>query len=71
LVYGFVHNNTLNRNHRKAKAAADYAAKEKVIDDAKQKWAALHAPKDGLVTDVSDPNFDLVKLLDHVATSSA
>lgn len=68
VAYGFVHNRTLNRNHQKEHVAAEFAAKQKVIDEAKQKWAALHAPKDGgLITDVDDPNFDLIKVIDQLA----
>lgn len=68
VVYGFMHNRTLAKNTESKRFNDEWARKEKLIEEAKAKYAELNKPKDtgnGPVTNPDDPNFDAEKLIDH------
>lgn len=64
-----MHNRTLANDAASQQAKAEYARKEALIVQAKAKWAELQAKKEkrptqDVVTDINDPNFDVVKAID-------
>lgn len=69
VFYGFWHNRTLANQAEVKRFNKEWARKEKLIAEAKEKYAKLNAPKDsspsGVITDINDPNFDVEKYLNH------
>ncbi|RDA85649.1 hypothetical protein CP532_3564 [Ophiocordyceps camponoti-leonardi (nom. inval.)] len=71
VFYGFSHQRTIRATQRAEHEKHDYEHKQKLIDQAKAEFARQKSPQpvssDDVITDVSDPRFDLEKLLLKVA----
>lgn len=67
VFYGFFHNRTLASQAEEKRFQQEWARKEKLIAEAKEKFAKLNAPKgdSGVITDVNDPNFDIDKYINY------
>lgn len=66
MFYGFFHNRTLAAQAETKRFNDEYARKEKLIAEAKAKYAELNKPKKtegGAVFDLEDPNFDASKAI--------
>ncbi|KAF5013523.1 hypothetical protein FDECE_483 [Fusarium decemcellulare] len=70
IFYGFTHQRAITRTQRAEHAEHEYQKKQKLIDQAKAEFAKKQNPTsaaDSVITDPSDPKFDLEKLLLKVA----
>jgi F-type H+-transporting ATP synthase subunit e len=75
IFYGFSHQRSINATQKAAHDKHEFEKKQKAIDAAKAEFAKRHpVPSSGskdLVTDPSDPKFDLEKLLLKVSEDKA
>ncbi|CEJ94022.1 Putative ATP synthase subunit E [[Torrubiella] hemipterigena] len=71
VFYGFSHQRGITATQRANHEHHEYEKKQKLIDQAKLEYAKQKNPapasKDDVITDASDPKFDLEKLLLKVA----
>ncbi|KJY00912.1 mitochondrial ATPase like protein [Zymoseptoria brevis] len=69
VFYGFTHQQAIFAKDKAAEHKHEYDRKQKLIDEAKAKFAEKHSPKsgDGVITNPDDPKFDLEKYLLKVA----
>ncbi|KAJ5902376.1 hypothetical protein N7495_002904 [Penicillium taxi] len=69
LVYGVYHQSSITSQTKRAEIEHEYARKERLIEQAKAEWKKRTTPQQtqtqtsSLVTDISDPNFDLEAFL--------
>ncbi|RKP25866.1 ATP synthase E chain-domain-containing protein, partial [Syncephalis pseudoplumigaleata] len=73
LVYGFVHRRSLSKQVAEERAHAEYARKEHLIAEAKKEYAKRYTPPStgDVITDPSNPAFDLEKLILHLEKANA
>ncbi|EIW71577.1 hypothetical protein TREMEDRAFT_27459, partial [Tremella mesenterica DSM 1558] len=68
IIYGIVHQRTLQRQYDEQKAKHHVAHREHLIEEARKAYAAKKAAEKGgassLITDPDDPRFDLEKLVE-------
>ncbi|KAL8680004.1 MAG: hypothetical protein Q9186_003770 [Xanthomendoza sp. 1 TL-2023] len=61
--YGFYHQRSLNAQNHKAKVDREFAQQESLITQAKAEFKKKNTPQDnvtkGVISDPSDPKFDL------------
>ncbi|CAK3960013.1 related to F1F0-ATP synthase subunit E [Lecanosticta acicola] len=72
IFYGFTHQQAIFAKDKTAAYQHEYDRKQKLIDEAKAKYAEKTTPKtgDGVITNPDDPKFDLEKYLDKVSKQS-
>ncbi|CAI7573383.1 hypothetical protein N7533_008903 [Penicillium manginii] len=69
LVYGVYHQSSLTSQTKRAEIEHEYTRKERLIEQAKAEWRKKTQPQEtktqssGLITDFSDPKFDLEAFL--------
>ncbi|KAF5616500.1 F1F0-ATP synthase subunit E [Fusarium sp. NRRL 52700] len=65
IFYGFTHQRAITASQKAEHAQHEYEKKEKLIQQAKAEFAKKNNPTSGdsVITDPSDPKFDLEKLL--------
>ncbi|KAF5597067.1 F1F0-ATP synthase subunit E [Fusarium pseudocircinatum] len=72
IFYGFTHQRAITASQKAEHAQHEYEKKEKLIQQAKAEFAKKNNPTSGdsVITDPSDPKFDLEKLLLKVQKES-
>ncbi|KAI8052925.1 ATP synthase E chain-domain-containing protein [Syncephalis plumigaleata] len=72
LAYGFVHRRTLSKQVAEEREKAEYARKEHLIVEAKKEYAKRYAPPaSDVITDPSNPAFDLEKVILQLENNNA
>ncbi|KAL9079393.1 MAG: hypothetical protein Q9159_007724 [Coniocarpon cinnabarinum] len=71
VVYGFMHQRSLNSAGEAAQEKHDYDHKQHQIESAKRAWQdRVNPPKtDGVISDPESPQFDFEKWINHQAKS--
>ncbi|KAL2756893.1 hypothetical protein ACRALDRAFT_1062564 [Sodiomyces alcalophilus JCM 7366] len=76
VFYGFTHQRTITANQRAAEEKKEYEHKLRLINQAKAEWAKKNAPVEtakpasGVITDPTDPKFDLEAFFNNLAKES-